>query len=187
MYYNGAEGDQSPTPPSDAGSRWERAERYGRDMGIQAWRVWEKTEPREVKTFATHTEIITLPKMTWHPDFMKTGGTEYGLNEKMMPAFLAALQPTSTRSTCLRVGDLLILGVPGELAAQLGLELKRKARTLTGAKCATIGGLADEWVSYILPADEYRKGGYEASMSFYGETLGSTLVEGIVRATEGLK
>ncbi len=187
MYYNGAEGDQSPTPPSEAGSRWERAERYGREMGIQAWRVWEKTPLREVKTFATHTEIITLPKTTWHPDFMKTGGAEYGLNEKMMPAFLAALQPTQTRSTCLRLGDLLILGVPGELAAQLGLELKTKARELTGAKCATIGGLADEWVSYILPADEYRKGGYEASVSFYGETLSSTIVEGVLRAVGELK
>ena len=47
--------------------------------------------------------------------------------------------------------------------------------------------MADEWVSYILPADEYRKGGYEASMSFYGETLGSTLEEGILRAVGGLK
>ena len=36
----------------------------------------------------------------------------------------------------------------------------------------TVGGLANEWVSYALPADEYRKGGYEASMSFSGETLG---------------
>ncbi len=41
--------------------------------------------------------------------------------------------------------------------------------------------LADEWVSYILPAEEYRKGGYEASMSFYGEGLGNILVEGIAR------
>jgi hypothetical protein len=38
-----------------------------------------------------------------------------------------------------------------------------------------------------LPAEEYRKGGYEASMSFYGETLGSTMVEGILRAVKGLK
>ena len=34
MFYNGAEGDQSPTPPADAGSNWERAERYGREMAI---------------------------------------------------------------------------------------------------------------------------------------------------------
>ena len=187
MFYNGAVGDQSPKPSGDAGSRWERAERYGRELGIQAWRSWEKIPPREIKEFSYHTETITLPKTTWHPDFMKTGGAEYGLNETMMPGFLKALQPTQTHSTSLRLGDLVILGVPGEMAAQLGMAIKTKARQLTGAKCATIGGLADEWVSYILPADEYRKGGYEASMSFYGETLGSTLVEGIIRAAGGLR
>lgn len=187
MYYNGAEGDQSPTPPADAGSRWERAERYGREMGIQAWRVWEKTKPREVKEFAWHTETIVLPKIAWHADFMRTGGAEYGLNETMMRDFLDALQPTQTRSTAFRLGDLVILGVPGEMAAQLGMELKAKARELTGAKCVTIGGLADEWVSYILSAEEWRKGGYEASVSFYGETLGSTMVEGVLRAAKGLK
>jgi len=187
MYYNGAEGDQSPTPPADAGSRWERAERYGRELGIEAWRVWDKIQPREVKEFGFHRETFTLPKTTWHPDFMKTGGAEYGLNETMMRGFLDALQPTQTHSTCLRLGDLVILGVPGEMATQLGQEIKVKARQLTGAKCPSIGGLADEWVSYILPADEYRKGGYEASMSFYGETLGSTMIEGVLRAATDSK
>ena len=187
MFYNGAEGDQSPTPPDAAGSRWERAERYGREMGVRAWRVWEKVKPRAMKGFSYHTETISLPKTTWHPDFMKTGGAEYGLNETMMRGFLDALQPTQTRSTCFRLGDLVILGVPGEMAAELGMELKLKARSFTGAKCATIGGLADEWVSYILPAEEWRKGGYEASMSFYGETLGSVMVEGVTRAASRLK
>ncbi|MBE0545773.1 MAG: neutral/alkaline non-lysosomal ceramidase N-terminal domain-containing protein [Verrucomicrobia bacterium] len=186
MFYNGAEGDQSPVPPAESASNWERAERYGRDMGIQAWRVWEKTQPREVKSFGFYTEVIALPKTTWHPDFMKTGGSEYGLNEKMMRGFLDALQPTQTRSTAFRLGDLVILGVPGEMAAQLGMEAKTKARAITGAGHITIGGLADEWVSYILPAEEYRKGGYEASVSFYGDGLGSVMVEGIIRASRGL-
>lgn len=187
MYYNGAEGDQSPTPPADGASNWERAERYGRDMGIQAWRTWEKIQPREVKAFGYHTETIPLPKRQWHADFMKTGGAEYGMNEAMMPKLVEQLFPTRTHSTCFRMGDLVILGVPGELAAQLGLEAKAKARQITGASSVTIGGLADEWVSYILSAEEYRKGGYEASVSLYGETLGSTLVEGIVRGAGGLK
>ena len=55
-------------------------------------------------------------------------------------------------------------------------------------KAAVIERLAGEdWRADILPAEEYRKGGYEASMSFYGETLGSTMVEGILRAVKGLK
>jgi hypothetical protein len=187
MYYNGAEGDQSPVPPPDCTSHWERAERYGREMGIKAWRGWEQIRPHPVKVFASSAETIALPKIQWHPDFMKTGGAEYGLNEAGMRAFLDALQPTQTRAICLRLDDLVILGVPGEMAAQLGIEAKTQARKITGASSVTIGGLANEWVSYILPAEEYRKGGYEASMSFYGETLGDTMVQGVVRAASALK
>ena len=118
---------------------------------------------------------------------MKSGGAEYGLDEARMKEFLGQLVPTQSHSTCLRLGDLLILGVPGEMAVQLGLEAKSRARQLAGARCVTIGGLADEWVSYILSAEEYRKGGYEASMSFYGETLGSTMVEAVVQNAGELK
>jgi len=103
-----------------------------------------------------------------------------------MKDFLERLVPAQTHCTCLRLGDVVILGVSGEMAAQLGLDVKSKVAQITGASSITIGGLADEWVSYILPADEYQKGGYEASMSFYGETLGTTLVEGITRCARGL-
>jgi hypothetical protein len=104
-----------------------------------------------------------------------------------MQGFINQLNPTQTHSTCLRLGDLEILGVPGEMASELGMDIKTKAHQWSGAPCVTIGGLADEWVSYILPAEEYRKGGYEASMSFYGETLGKTLVEGILRGAKAMK
>ena len=138
MYYNGAEGDQSPAPPADSASNWERAERYGREMGILTWRAWEKIQPLGVKEFAYHTETIVLPKTTWHPAFMKTGGTEYGLNEKMIRGLLDALQPAQTRTTSFRLGNLVIMGVPGEMAAELGLEAKAKVRTISGAGCVTI-------------------------------------------------
>jgi Neutral/alkaline non-lysosomal ceramidase, N-terminal len=180
MFYNGAEGDQSPVPP-DCSSDWERAEQYGLEMGILAWRAWEKLKPRQTGVFDFHTETILLPPRRPHPDFMKTGGAEYGLNQPMMKEFLERLVPAQTHSTCVRLGDLVILGTPGEMAAGLGLDLKERARRVTRAPCVTIGGLADEWVSYILSAEEYRKGGYEASMSFYGEDLGKTIVEGIYR------
>ena len=182
MYYNGAEGDQSPTPPADCASNWERAERYGRAMGILAWRAWETLRPGTVKVFDYHVQSIVLPRRQPHPDFMKTGGAEYGLDPARMNDFLARLVPPATHSAFLRLDDWVILGVPGEMAAQLGLEAKLEARRITGAGCVTIGGLADEWIGYALPAEEYRMGGYEASMSFYGETLGRTLVEGVVRS-----
>ena len=44
-----------------------------------------------------------------------------------------------------------------------------------------------EWVSYMLPAKEYQRGGYEATISFYGETLGPTVVEAVVKNAAAVK
>ena len=188
MYYNGAEGDQSPVGRAESGaSRWERAEHYGRDLGVLAWQQWQKTPTRPDIAFAHQRHTITLPERTWHPDFMKTGGAEYGLNEKLLKEMLPQLFPTQVDCLSLRVGDLVIVGIPGEMAAALGLKVKSETARLTGARHPVIGGLADVWVSYILPAAEYRRGGYESSMSFYGETLGDKIVSGALAGVAKLE
>jgi Neutral/alkaline non-lysosomal ceramidase, N-terminal len=181
MYYNGAEGDQSPVGRPDAGSsHWERAERYGRDLGIVAWKQWLQTKTAKNVAFAYHLHTIALPERTWHPDFMKTGGAEYGFNEKLLKEMLPRMFPAEVDSISLRLGDLLIVGIPGEMAASLGMKIKSESAKITGARHPVIGGLADEWISYMLPADEYKRGGYESSVSFYGETLGDTMVAGAI-------
>jgi len=128
-----------------------------------------------------------LPENRWHADFMKTGGAEYGLSEQLLKKMLPLLFPRQTTSGSLRLGDLLIVGVPGELQAALGLEIKSRARKITGAHYVAIGGLANEWISYILSAEQYQRGGYEASVSFYGPTLGPRIVEGAIAGVKKLK
>ncbi len=188
MYYNGAEGDQAPAGRPDAGeSHWERAERYGRDLGIVAWNAWRETKTAPDAKFAYHAHTIALPERSWHPDFKETGGAEYGLTEKLLAEMLPALFPTEVDSVSLRLGDLLIIGIPGEMAASLGMQIKSEAAPDHGAQHPVIGGLADVWISYILSAENYRRGGYESSVSFYGETLGPTIVAGAIAGVEAGK
>jgi hypothetical protein len=48
-------------------------------------------------------------------------------------------------------------------------------------KNVAIGGLANEWISYILDEQQYLHGeGYESSMSFYGPDLGKILTDQII-------
>ncbi|HEY2841867.1 MAG TPA: neutral/alkaline non-lysosomal ceramidase N-terminal domain-containing protein, partial [Pirellulales bacterium] len=118
MYYNGAEGDQAPLARPDSGpSRWERAERYGRDLGIVAWKQWQETKTKPEVALTSHRQTFALPEKTWHPDFMKTGGKEYGLTEELFKQMLPKLFPSEADSITLRLGDLLVIGVPGEMAA----------------------------------------------------------------------
>lgn len=185
MYYNGAEGDQSMrSRPGSGDSRWERAHKYGLELGLLTARHWEGTATKRNVAFGFHLQPIELPPRSWHPDFMSTGGAEYGLSETLLRDMLPRMFPEVTTSGALRLGDLLIVGVPGEMAAELGLKIKAEAGRIAGVKHPVIGGLANEWISYILKADAYRTGRYEASVSFYGETLGETIVKG---AVDGVK
>ncbi|HET6328302.1 MAG TPA: neutral/alkaline non-lysosomal ceramidase N-terminal domain-containing protein [Planctomycetaceae bacterium] len=188
MYANGAEGDQSTIArPNSGESHWERAERYGRDLGIAAWGVWKGISPAPHPAFGFWREEIELPKRQWHPNFKETGGKEYGMTEDLLREMLPKMFPTRTASVSLRLGELVIVGIPGELAAKLGLEIKRQTGAITGAKHPIIGGLADEWISYILPIEQYTLGKYEASMSFYGSTLADVIVKGALAGVENLQ
>jgi hypothetical protein len=188
MYFNGAEGDQAPIARPDSGpSPWEKAERYGRELALLAAKDWAHIATQPNVAFQYHLQTITLPERRWHPDFMETGGKEYGLSEQLLREMLPRMSPPKTTSGALRLGDLLIIGIPGELAAGLGMQVKAQAKELTGAQHPVIGGLGNEWISYILSPEAYREGGYEASVSFYGETLGKTICDGALAGVKDLK
>ena len=183
LYYNGAEGDQSPVGrPGSGNDAWLAAEEYGHSLSKHAYELWKQAKTERDLAFGFHTETIELPERSWHPDFMKTGGKEYGLSEELLQKALPVMFPAQTTSSCLRLGDLLIVGIPGEMAAQLGLDIQKQAAKQTGTPHVTIGGLADAWISYILSPEAYDRGGYEASVSFYGRTLGNRIVRGAVAA-----
>ena len=76
------------------------------------------------------------------------------------------LFPRITLSTAINIGELMIIGIPGELTNELGQEIKRKVLHQTDIHYVTIGGLADEWISYMLSKEEYEKGGFDASVIF---------------------
>ena len=136
--------------------------------------------------FAYHLHEIELPERTWHPNFKATGGKEYGLTEELLTDMLPRMFPARTASVSLRLGDLVVIGISGELGVQLGHKIKTEAKKLTGAKHPIIGGLADEWLSYILTLEQYKLGQYEASVSFYGPKLGETIVNGALAGVKEL-
>jgi hypothetical protein len=180
LYYNGAEGDQSVVAPA-GGSHYERAERYGRAIARKSLQLYDEVSTNANASIAHHMHTVELPKVGPHPEFMATGGTEYGLSEENIYVLLRQICPPAVSINALRIGDLIITGAPGELTAELGLLVKENLKA-SGAVYPVIGGLANEWISYILSEDAYGKGGYEASVSFYGEELGDAITKGMIEA-----
>ena len=181
FFVNGAVGDQAPVPRNSVESRWQRVADYGAELAEEAWRLWKTAQPTESSRFSYHTETIELPERRPHPEFLRLVGGEIPIPAAAIAPLLAALFPAHTSSTSVWLGDVLIVGVPGELSADLGRELRSRIQARHGTQRVLIGGLADEWISYMLTPDAYRLGGYEAAFSFYGESLGPIIVEGAIR------
>lgn len=177
MYANGAQGDQSVVA-TGKGNHYERAAQYGRSIAEKVVALYQTISPVENPEFDYNNTITWLPEREAHPLFKQTGGSEYGITDEAMQVILTMLCPEKTAMQALKIGNAMIVGAPGELTAELGLQLKAFLKQ-NGIHYPIIGGLANEWISYILSAGQYNEGGYEASVSFYGRKLGSTVVNGM--------
>jgi hypothetical protein len=184
MYYNGAEGDQSVIA-GKARSNYEKAENYGRSIAKQVLPVYRNITTVGNPIFKVANREIPLPAKIPHPSFMQTGGAEYQLDKEKIQGLLNQVFPSATHITAMRLGDLLIVGAPGELIAELGLDIKKQLKE-AGIQYPVIGGLANEWISYILTEEEYGKGGYETSVSFYGLQLGVIIRDEMMKTAKML-
>jgi len=181
MYYNGAEGDQSPVLDVRNMGPYEKIQVYGKKIADEAYSVFKEIKPRKKNTLSYDYQIIDLPERVAHPDFMKTGGKEYGLSQETLKYVFDALAPESVGMGSVRIGDLIIAGIPGEMASGLGMKVKQSIKN-DKVKYVAIGGLANTWVSYILNEQQYLKGGgYESSVNFYGAGLGKIISENAIK------
>jgi hypothetical protein len=62
-----------------------------------------------------------------------------------------------TEIQVLRIGDVYIVGLPGEVLVEIGLEIKAKA----GIENLFVVSLANDAVGYVCPRAAYKEGGYE--------------------------
>ena len=147
---NGAEGDIAPNAPGGADG-FERCVKMAEGLAAKVPGLAELRTPVTPALRYIEREI-TLPKST-------------------MP-----FMPKTSVIGLLVFGEAVLVCVPGEMGVELGLQLK-KALLGRGFRHAWILGLANDHLGYFLTEEQFRKGGYEASISFYGARMGPWLVE----------
>jgi hypothetical protein len=107
-------------------------------------------------------------------------GVRSRLGRRVAGNLLALAAPTSARVTVLAVGDVLLLGVPGEPTA---LAASRIVGALPPASIAgrrvRVVGLAQGYVGYVDTPERVRDGQGEARRAWFGPALLETVARGL--------
>ncbi len=181
LYLNGAQGDVSPVA-NEGKTDHERVQRYGNRLKVHALRLLESVKPTKPRLHA-HQQRVTLPPPRPHPEFQQSAGREYKVPESLLNELVRQIVPPQAPVSLLVLGELLMVGFPGEPITALGLEARRIGQAHGFHHVAPVA-LVNEWIGYILTREEYEKGGYEATVSFNGAELGTAILTGV---QEGIK
>ena len=103
-------------------------------------------------------------------------------NPKRLPAEYLGQDHADLEIQCLAVGDICFVGVPGELCAELGQEIKWHSpfrRTF-------IAYNSTAYISYMGPANFLVQGGYEARCQRLAASSGLALVNAAVQTMDAL-
>jgi hypothetical protein len=148
LYLNGAEGDVAPRAPA------------GRD-GFEKCAALGEALAGRVAALVEGIDNTT--------GWVTIGYKERGVD--LPKPTLPLVAPTRSVLGVLEINGVRMFCFPGEPCAALGLALKER---FPGS---WIVGLANDHLGYFLTEEDYAKGGYERSVSFYGRKMGPWLEE----------
>ena len=92
------------------------------------------------------------------------------------------LEPTAVPLTAARLGDRVIVSVPGEMTVELGRRTRAAATAAmagSGLRRVVIAGYANEYVSYLTTPEEYEAQHYEGGTTVYGPASGAFIASAL--------
>jgi hypothetical protein len=125
---------------------------------------------------------VKLPDAVPHPEFVNSNGVTPELAQLVMTRFA----PPAAELTLIQLGDLLLIGVPGEPTGAFARQL-RAAAWQRGFRNSYVLSHTNGWAGYLLTAEEYQQGGYEATLSFYGPDVLTLFEESVSAGCERLR
>jgi hypothetical protein len=143
---------------------------------VQVIDVW-----RPGDTFAVVRQPIVLGPPIPHPTFAKVYGVPPSIADVLVKKFAA----DSASITAFRIGKVAVVGVPGEPSSHLGRSIRDFGRTLGFASVLVVSHV-NGWIGYLLGPEDYDRGGYEATLNFYGRDEGLKVVAAADQALDRL-
>ena len=199
LWTNGCSGDINNIDafgPPEKQQPYEQIERVAGEAVEEANRIWdglelvnEATLDARVSRFAvplrrpSDTELAQAKELYAREDAVMT--REWVLAKEMVQTSKMP-SPEPTEVQALRIGDLAVAALPGEIFCQFGLDLK--VRSPFGTTMPI--GLANGYMGYIPTPDAFSEGGYEtliARSSRCAPEVGPLLVERAAGLLDDLK
>lgn len=181
MYSNGAEGNVAP----DCGSGtlgFAEAEAFGLSVSSRVAELTSNMGHKIPEHFGIYSKQLDLPdyQISEQSPFLQAG-----LDRDFVENFVRETYPQQIQQTLLRLDDMVMLTIPGEMFTELSIEFKNQAKQ-RGVSTPMILGLANDSIGYMPSADEYFNDGYETGMCVYGPELGAGLINAGLESLEKL-
>ncbi len=185
VFVLGAAGDQVPAWREGASRR-----RVGQGIAGAAIQAWHKAEPLEGPLFFG-TAVAELPirqfaplerlrqQLEAHPDKDGPGAVHLRMELGLAMRY-GDRQRLTARVWAIGIGDFRLVACPGEVFAEIGLEIKQRL-----AAPAMVVSLSGERMGYVPTDSAMREGGYEPSFSPLAPGAAAALVDACIRAAGG--
>jgi hypothetical protein len=144
----------------------EPCRQMGRALGGEALRRLQRVTPGDDVTLQAFCRQVSFP------------------TKEAAPGDDDIAQNITTEIQVLRLGDIYILGLPGEILVEAGLEIKKRA----DVENLVIVTLANDAIGYVCHAQAYEEGGYEpGSGTDLAKGAGEIMVEEALALIEEVK
>lgn len=181
MILNGDLGDTSPIADGKTAAarmdnffrRFDTAEQFARPLET-AWRSWDKV--------SWAAQPIRIDPKIPHPTF----GKVYGVPPPLAKVLLDHFAPSTDDIAAFRIGSIAVVGIPGEPTSFLGSEIRAAGRRM-GFESVLVCSHVNGWMGYLLDPKDYDRGGYEATLSFYGRNEAPKVVDAAIKALSKLR
>jgi neutral ceramidase len=176
LFLNGAEGDASVNGAEGA-TPSERIQVYVSRIKEKARSLYEGIQTAPQAQMSAWTQEAALGEPKPHPFFL-LAAAQFRATPDQARAYVRRMMPRQCEMSFLRVGDALFMGFPGEPTATIGLAAKKMAKE-QGMVHPIVVALTNGWLGYLVSPEQYRTGKYESVMSFYGDSIGTKMLDGI--------
>ena len=164
LFFAAAVGDQAPVKE---GEGFERAVRIGKPLADRVEALLKTAQPDASAVVAAKARVMTLDKPQIRVGFLR-----------WLPWLGRHLADDDATLSIARVGPVVFAGIPCDLTAGLGREIKAAARAQQLSPMLI--GFADDYIGYCLPSELYDSDAYEAKMAFNGPHTGERVTQALI-------